>query len=172
MPPSPARVTAALLGVVALGYAGYRLFLKDDKPRVIVDPLAHSRTACGDADPAKGDKLYACLDLAYDLMGRIDVPVDDDAARALMKRACDRAFQPACDALLQFEATKLDFLERRCASAAAYKDSVASCLAAGARRENGTGVKVDRKAAIEHYDTACLAGNAEGCTSRDRLKSR
>jgi TPR repeat protein len=41
---------------------------------------------------------------------------------------------------------------------------------AGRRREQGIGVKVDTKTALESYESACRAGNADGCAARDRLR--
>lgn len=170
MAPNRLRTIAAVVGIVCLGVVGYKILVRKGIPE-LGDPLAQNRKSCGAGDPAKGDDLNACLQLAYDLMGRSAVPVDDNAARALLKRACDSAFQQGCDALARFDVTKLDFLERRCVAPTTFSDSTAACLDAGRRREQGVGVKVDLKSARDHYENACRAGNADGCAARDRLRA-
>jgi TPR repeat protein len=169
MAPGRLRTIAAAVGFACLAVVGYKILTQKSVP-TLGDPLAQNRKGCGAGDPTKGDDLNACLQLAYDLMGRSAVPLDDNAARALMKRACDQAFQQGCDALARFDETKLDFLERRCLAPVTFADSTASCLEAGRRREQGVGGRPDRKSAIEHYDSACRAGNADGCAARDRLR--
>ncbi len=164
------QTIAAFFGVACLSIVGYKVFTYEKVGTSSGDPLAQNRTGCGAGDPRNGDDLNACLQLAYDLMGRSNVTIDDDAARALMKSACDHAFQQGCDALAKFDETKLDFLERRCVGAT--KASIASCLDAGRRREHGIGAKADPRAAYDHYNTACRIGSAEGCTARDRLSPR
>lgn len=171
MDSSRIRALAAAAGIVCLVFAGYKVFMHEGTPTLASDPLAQNRKSCGAGDPVKGDDLNACLQLAYDLMGRSAVPIDDDAARALLKRACDQAFQQGCDALAKFDETKLDFLERRCIGPTTFADSTASCLEAGRRREQGTGVNADAKAASVNYEHACRAGNADGCAARDRLRA-
>jgi hypothetical protein len=170
--PGKMRNIAALFGVVCLGVVGYKFMVQESTPTLSGDPLAQNRKGCGAGDPTKGDDLNACLQLAYDLMGRSDVPIDDDAARALLKSACDRAFEQGCDALAKFDENKVYFLERRCIAPTTFADSTASCLEAGRRREQGVGVNADAKSAIDSYDAACRTGNADGCAARDRLRAR
>jgi hypothetical protein len=157
------------VGVVALlaGAAAYVLFFAGP-PTDTFDPLSNDRKLCGDADPLKGDHLENCISLAYGLMGRENVTINDDAARALLKKTCDRAYQPGCSALAEFDAHKLFVLEGRCRGAWFAAD-LRSCLQAGRAHEEGVGCDRSGEQARTWYGKACKGGLKEGCERAERV---
>lgn len=154
--------------VAVAGFAVY-VYLNDPANHTF-DPLALPRAECGGGDASKGDKPEACITLSYMLMGQENVKIDDDAARAILKRACDHAHQRSCDVLAAFETNKLFVLEGRCTGSWGPADP-ASCLDAGQRHADGRGgSRPDPAAARTWFDKGCALGLAAACEARDQIR--
>jgi TPR repeat protein len=161
------RVLIGVLAALIVGLAGLSLYiyLIDHKT---FDPLERPRKDCGEGDASRGDRPAACIGLAMQLMGQDDVKVDDDAARAILKRSCDHAHQASCDLLAAFDSTKLDILEGRC-SGSWFKADPSSCFDAGRRHAEGRGAsRPDATAARFWYGKGCALGLKSACEARDQ----
>jgi TPR repeat protein len=119
---------------------------------------------CGAADLLNGADANSCMDLAWSLMGRSDVPVDDTRARALLKKLCDQAYDTACSVLKEFAANKLFVAEGRC-TASWFKpaDAKACTTRARAFEEGADGSRRDPAEAKKWYAKACALGVGDAC---------
>lgn len=158
-------IIGVLAGVLVALIAVIIYIVKNDPVPQSAKNIAERQ--CGDGDASKGDKPEQCLELAYELMGRGKEKPDDAAAKAVLKRACDHAYDEACKQLEAFEQNKLFVLEGRCTGAWAPADAQ-SCLDAGKRHES-FGTQQAYKQARDYYDKGCKLGNADACEAPKRL---